>query len=329
MCLTLSNPAGGRVDGGANCGVINNLFSIKEIDQVLDTDGGYSFPTMVKLFTKANISWKYYVETELFNPNGKESTHPANPNAPKEYSLWNPLPGFKAIRDNPADMAHLVSLDEYFQDLKNGTLPEVSWIIPKFIDSEHPSEPPWAGMWYVTNLLNALMQSSSWKSTVVFLSWDDYGGFYDHVPPPVLDAYGYGPRVPTIVISPFAKHHYISHETYDFTSMLKFIELRFGLSHLTARDGRADPMFDCFDFRQTPTTPLVIRIPAKLPPLPDWPQLCAYRPSVYIPDSVPDIGTGLLNYPPPTGYPSILSGPPPAPKPKRPKKTKKHPFQVP
>ncbi len=290
-------------------GVINNEFSIEEIDDFLDTTGGYSFPTMVNLFTQAKVSWKYYVETKPVNriPGQQNTFGNADP---KRYSLWNPLPGFKAIRDNPADMAHLVSLDEYFQDLRAGTLPEVSWIIPLFVDSEHPSEPPWEGMWYVTRLLNALMKSSAWKDTVVFLTWDDYGGFYDHVPPPVVDAYGYGPRVPTIVISPFAKPGYISHQTYDFTSMLRFIELRFGLSHLTARDGRADPMFDCFNFEQSPTSPLVIPVPANLPAAPTWPQLCAYRPRVYIPNSVPDIGTFLLNYPPPTGHPSPMGGPP-------------------
>lgn len=307
-------------------GVINNLFSIKEVDQYLDSDDGYTFATMVKLFTKADISWKYYVQTQLFQPNGQKSENPANPEAPKEYSLWNPLPAFKAIRDNPALMAHLVAQKQFYRDLKQGTLPKVSWVIPMYVDSEHPSEPPWLGMWYVTHLLNALMQSPAWKSTVVFLTWDDYGGFYDHVPPPLVDAFGYGPRVPTIVISPFAKPGYISHQTYDFTSTLKFIELRFGLSHLTPRDGRANPMFDCFDFEQKPTSPLVIPIPAKLPqaPAPPWPQGCAYRPKVYIPNSVPDIGTFLLNYPPPASYPSPM---PHAPK--RPTKKKKKPFQVP
>jgi|SRR5579875_139237 len=279
-------------------GVINNIYSIKEIEEVLDSPGGYSFATMVKLFTQSNISWKYYVETARVNPTSGLRDYIANPD-PKHYSLWNPLPGFKAIRNNPADMAHLVALREYFQDLKNDTLPEVSWVVPMGKDSEHPPAPPWAGMWHVTRLINALMQSSSWKDSVVFLTWDDYGGFYDHVPPPLVDAYGYGPRVPNLVISPFAKAGYISHHTYDLTSMLKFIEVRFGLGHLTARDDRADPMFDCFDFSQTANPTLVIPVPETLPKAPKWGDQCVYQPKVNIQESVPDIGAHLRRYPPP------------------------------
>ncbi len=302
-------------------GVINNIFSIREVEEVLDSPGGYSFSTMVSLFTKANISWKYYVETQRVNAPrtardaiGKKRNYLADPN-PQHYSLWNPLPAFKAIRDNPAEMAHLVSLNEYFSDLKQGTLPEVSWIIPMGVDSEHPPAFPVTGMWYVTRLLNALMLSSFWKDSVVFLTWDDYGGFYDHVPPPLVDAFGYGPRVPTLVISPFAKPGYIAHHTYDFTSMLKFIELRFGLSHLTARDAYARPMLDCFDFEQTPNPALVIPIPAHLPTPPPWPGDCVYQPKVNIQESVPDIGTFLRRYPPPSGK---LPPPPSASAPEHP-----------
>jgi phospholipase C len=299
-------------------GVINNIFSIHEIEDVLDSPGGYSFATMVNLFTKANISWKYYVETQPVNPTKGNRDYLADPD-PKHYSLWNPLPGFKAIRDNPADMAHLVSLNEYFRDLQRGTLPEVSWIVPMGRDSEHPPASPAVGMWYVTRLVNALMESPYWKETVIFLTWDDYGGFFDHVPPPLVDAYGYGPRVPTLVISPFARTDYVSHETYDFTSMLKFIEVRFGLAHLTARDDHADPMFDCFDFNQAPAPPDVIAIPADLPSPPTWAEGCVYQPSVNIQESVPDIGTFLRRYPPPAGE---LPPPPTAPAPEHQQVTK-------
>lgn len=281
-------------------GVINNIFSIKEIEDVLDSPGGYSFATMVNLFTRANISWKYYVETQPVNPNPQNRDYLADPD-PKQYSLWNPLPAFKAIRDDPSKMAHLVALKDYFKDLQAGTLPQVCWIVPMGRDSEHPPASVSTGMWYVTRLVNALMQSPYWKDSVIFLTWDDYGGFYDHVPPPILDAYGYGPRVPTLVISPYAKPGFISHQTYDFTSMLKFIEVRFGLGHLTARDDRALNMRDCFDFNQQPNAPLVIPIPADLPKPPAWAQGCAYKPSVYIPETATDIGTFLRNYPPPQG----------------------------
>ena len=240
-----------------SAGLIEGVGTMEELEDVLDDSAGLTIASMVDLFSKKNISWKYYVETRP-NPADRE-TYGILPalwfGRPKEFSLWNPLPGFKSVREDPSRMARLVDLKEYFQDLHQGTLPAVSWIVPTFEDSEHPPEPlaPVAkGMWYVTGLLNALMGSPYWKDTVVFLAWDDYGGFYDHVPPPIVDAFGYGPRVPAIVISPYAKPGYISHFIYDFTSVLKFIEVRFGLPHLTARDGLANDMHDCFDFNQEP-----------------------------------------------------------------------------
>lgn len=250
---------------GQSGGLVVNA-GLKAAEKLLDEPDGFTFATMVKLFTHANVSWKYYVET-VPTPAGVTTGGLNYPN-PKKYNIWNPLPGFKAIRNNPALMSHLVDQKEYFQDLKQGTLPDVSWLVPADQDSEHPPEPaaPVAqGMWYVTRLVNALMQSRYWQDSVIFLTWDDYGGFYDHVPPPEIDAYGYGPRVPTIVISPYARPGYISHYVYDFTSMLKFIELRFGLPNLTTRDLRADPMLDAFNFNQKPNPPLVIPIPANLP----------------------------------------------------------------
>jgi phospholipase C len=207
---------------------------------------------------------------------------------PKTFSLWNPLPGFKAIRENPDRMKNLVDLKDYFQDLQSGSLPEVSWIVPTFEDSEHPPEtlaPASRGMWYVTNIVNALMQSLYWKDSVVFLTWDDYGGFYDHVPPPIVDAFGYGPRVPTLVISPYAKAGFVSHFTYDFTSMLKFIEERWGLPSMTERDAHADPMLDCFDFDQTPVTTLIIPLPKTLP-RPERTMYHFYQPYVPPPEMI-------------------------------------------
>ncbi len=251
-------------------GLIGGLSSIKSIEEVLGEKGGFSFASIVKSFTKGSVSWKYYVETRPMTAD--HNSYGVLPSLwfgePKTFSLWNPLAGFKAVRENPGQMKNLVDLKEYFQDLNSGTLPEVSWIVPTFEDSEHPPEtlaPVARGMWYVTNIINALMKSPYWKDSVVFLTWDDYGGFYDHVPPPIVDAFGYGPRVPTLVISPYAKADYVSHFTYDFTSMLKFIEDRWNLPPLTQRDAHADGMQDCFDFEQSPLPALVFQIPSKLP----------------------------------------------------------------
>ena len=183
------------------------------------------------------MTWKYYDE----KPN------------PHKHSLWNPMPGFKQFQKSPALMSHLVGLDQFYADVKAGTLPEVCWIVPTARDSEHPPANSARGMRHVSDLVNAIMRSSAWKDTAIIVTWDDYGGFYDHVPPPSVDQYGYGPRVPTLVISPYAKPGAVCHTRFDFTSPLKLIEERFGLAPLATRDAGANDMLDCFNFRQKPT----------------------------------------------------------------------------
>jgi phospholipase C len=257
---------------GQSGGLIDNVGSVKGLEERLDDPDGFSFAEIMDRLNKANISWKYYVEVAARtvvagkpSPGRQAAKTPRTTN-PKSFTLWNPLPGFPQIRNNPTQMAKIVGDSEYFRDLQNRTLPQVSWLIPDSADSEHPPEPVWQGMWYVTRLVNALMKSPYWQDSVIFLTWDDYGGFYDHVFPPQIDSYGYGPRVPMIVISPYARKSHISHFAYDFTSVLKFIELRWGLAHLTARDDRAHDMLDCFNFDQAANPPLVIPVPADLPP---------------------------------------------------------------
>jgi phospholipase C len=203
---------------------------------------------MVSLFGPSDVTWKYYDE----KPN------------PHKHSLWNPLPGFTAIHDNPKLMAHLVQLRQYYADIRNGTLPEVSWVVPTFIDSEHPPADSARGMWHVTELVNAIMQSKYWRDTAIIITWDDYGGFYDHVAPPYVDEYGYGPRVPALVLSAYAKPGYVCHTPYDLTSPLKLIETRFGLSALTSRDRDSHTMLGCFDFHHNPLPPEVITRETKL-----------------------------------------------------------------
>ncbi|HUZ47683.1 MAG TPA: alkaline phosphatase family protein [Terriglobia bacterium] len=279
---------------------INNIGSFADLKRQLDDDDGFNFASIVKRFRGQNITWKYYVETKPDRTGGCSlNSHFARLACPdpKDLTLWNPMPGFKAIRDSSASMSRLVSLADYYRDVKQGTLPQVSWIVPDFQDSEHPPEPLAQGMWYVTRIINALMRSPYWKNTVIFLSWDDYGGFFDHVPPPEVDAYGYGPRVPMIVISPYAKQQHVSHYTYDFTSVLKFIEQRWNLKHLTPRDGRANDMADCFDFGQAPVAPVVIPVPpgihSRLLPV-----HLVYPPYVELPrqEPVQDRGTQAVPY---------------------------------
>ena len=156
-----------------------------------------------------------------------------------------------------------------------GSLPAVSWVVPSGAVSEHPPAPTSAGQSYVTSLINAMMASPDWNSTAIFLSWDDWGGFYDHVVPPVVDANGYGLRVPGLVISPYAKKGYIDHQTLSFDAYVKFIEDDFlnGQRLDPATDGRPDPRPDvrenasqlgdiaqAFDFEQSPRPPMVLPV---------------------------------------------------------------------
>ncbi len=211
-------------------------------------DGVYSFPTIAEKLQEARVSWKYYDE----KPN------------PKEHSLWNPLPGFKSFQENAALMNNVVSLSQFYKDVEGQGFPAVSWIVPVARNSEHPPADVSVGMWHVTDIVNAVMKSPHWKDTAIIITWDDYGGFYDHVAPPKVDAYGLGPRVPTLVISPFARAGYVSHSQFDFTSPLKLVETRYGLAPLTPRDAAANDMLDCFDFGQAPLAPRVITRDTKL-----------------------------------------------------------------
>ena len=256
-------------------GLVVNVGSVEKLKEALDDPDGFSFPSIVSLLKNANISWKYYVDTSAIKGAYLKSKRP------QQFTYWNPLPGFKEIRDNPSMMAHQVSQDQFTEDLQNGTLPDVSWLIPNYENSEHPVATAQAGMRYVTRLVNAVMKSKYWSSTVIFITWDDYGGFYDHVPPPELDAFGLGPRVPAIVISPYAKPGYIDKHQYEFSSILKLIEERWNLPHLTARDDKANDMRDAFDFNQTPNKPLIIPVPQPTPE--ELPPYCVYPPSVALP----------------------------------------------
>ena len=204
----------------------------------------YSFPSIVELLGGANVSWTYYVDGD-----------------PTLETKWNPMPGFENYAGSNAVLSHLARQSQFFLDLQGGTLPQVCWVIPDGDESEHPPANVQTGMWYVTNLINAVMQSQYWNSCAIILLWDDPGGFYDHVPPSKIDKYGYGFRVPALVISPYSVSGVVVHTTYDHTSTLRLLEATFGLPPLTDRDGDANNMLDCFNFSQTPLPPLVIPTP--------------------------------------------------------------------
>jgi phospholipase C len=215
---------------------------------VLTSNGGHSnqypcfdFETLADSLQKAGIAWKYYA------PRQDESGY-----------IWLALDGIKQIRNSSLWTDDVVHHTQFVTDAQSGLLPAVSWLVPNYETSEHPPYSTCQGENWTVEQLNALMKGPAWSSTAVFLTWDDFGGFYDHVAPSSLDQYGLGPRVPLIIISPYAKKGFISHTNYEFSSFLKFAEVRWALRPLTERDARARDIFDSFDFAQPPRPPLVL-----------------------------------------------------------------------
>jgi phospholipase C len=211
------------------------------------TDEIYSFRSIIEMLGNSGISWTYYTGSPTSAQN-----------------LWNPLPGFEQYAKGYNVKSHLEPTAQFFKDLTGGTLPQVCWLVPNQGVSEHPPQDVQVGMEYVTNLVNAVMQSNYWKNCAIIIVWDDYGGFYDHVRPTKVDEFGYGFRVPALVISPYARAGQVVHTPYDLTSPLKLIETKFGLSSLTGRDGASNTMLECFNFSQTPLPPDIITPATKL-----------------------------------------------------------------
>jgi len=152
----------------------------------------------------------------------------------------------------------VVPFANFATDAQNGNLPAVSWLIPDTKNSDHPDSSVCVGENWTVQQINAVMQGPDWSTTAIFLTWDDFGGFYDNAVPANFDYYGFGVRVPMIIISPYSLAGHVVHTEYEFASVLKFIETRFGLSNLTLRDLDAANMEDAFDFKQNPLPPLVL-----------------------------------------------------------------------
>ncbi len=187
---------------------------------------------------EANISWRYYTSG----------------------SPWTQVMGMiRHVRYGPM-WEKVRPAEDFGADIAAGGLPSVSWLIPTQTRSDHPASGSICdGENWTVETVNAVMESPYWESSAIFLTWDDFGGFYDHVPPPHVDLYGFGPRVPMIVISPWAKPGYVDSETYDFSSVLKTIERIHGLRPLAERDRRATDMLGAFDFDQEPLEPLILQ----------------------------------------------------------------------
>ena len=240
-----TNPYGGDATISWGC----DAPSARRVD-VLDTSGNLTevFPcfdlyTLVDSLQSASISWKYY--------------------SPAQYQdgyEWNALNSINQIRNNSSvwNTANIPNTTQFVTDAQNGQLPSVSWLVGPGPTSEHPTASICASENWTVQQINAVMQGPEWNSTAIFLTWDDFGGFYDHVPPPAAeDEYGLGLRVPLLIISPYALAGHISNTQYEPASLLKFVEERFGLAALTTRDDNANDTLDSFNLTQTPLAPLV------------------------------------------------------------------------
>jgi phospholipase C len=257
---------------------LQNAFPWVNLFQLLDIHG---------------ISWKYYLADGV-EPDCDDDEMTCDPQiqAHGVLSLWNPVPGYNWVvaKGQAYLAAHNPDADQFLLDVKSGNLPQVSWIVPSLTFSEHPDQGITQGQEYVTSLINAIMQSPYWASTAIFVSWDDWGGFYDHVVPPNVDTnrsktpiQGFGLRVPGLMISAYAKKGYIDHAVLSTDSYATFMEdvfingdrldpvqlgepdarpdIRDELTVVHFPNGSSAPVGDLmneFDFTQQPRPPLVL-----------------------------------------------------------------------
>jgi phospholipase C len=233
----------------------------------------HGWTDLTYLLHKHGVSWRYYIAPG-FIPDCEDGGMDCPPEgqSPGTPGIWNPLPEFVTVHQN-RQLGNIRPVADFFKAARSGGLPAVSWVVPSQKYSEHPPALVSDGQYWVTTLINAIMRGPAWKSTAIFLSWDDWGGFYDHVKPPTVDGNGYGIRVPALVISPYTKRGYIDHQTLSFDAYLKFIEDRFlgGRRIDPKTDGRPDPrptvredvealgdLREDFDFSQPPRPPLIL-----------------------------------------------------------------------
>lgn len=202
----------------------------------------FDITTLPDELQKAGVSWNYY--------------------APGQFQsgyIWSALNSIKHIRESPLWQSNVPDTSQFVKDVKAGTLPQVSWLVMNEGVSEHAPHSACAGENWTVNQLNALMKSPLWSSTAVFLTWDDFGGFYDHVAPPQHDLISYGPRVPTMVISPYARARFVDHAQYDFGSIVRYVEDKFNLPRMGEYDRAATSIAGSLDSTQQPIPPLVLQ----------------------------------------------------------------------
>jgi phospholipase C len=286
---TWSEPAHLQIVSGwaAKCLPPTDVYNCKSFAGWTDSDtipeygnaSSYWWTDLTYLLHRQNVSWAYYVAPHTINDCDHWPRRCVRGVGTPE--IWNPLPDFVTVEQD-GELGNIQEISHFYEAAKAGTLPAVSWVIPDMKHSEHPpgGQIP-EGQEWVTKAINAVMRSPNWSSSAIFLAWDDWGGFYDHVVPPRVDQNGYGMRVPSLVISPYAKQGLVDHQILSFDAYLKFIEDDFlGGERLDpVTDGRIDPrptvresvailgnLLADFDFSQPPRPPLIL--PPHPPPGP-------------------------------------------------------------
>jgi phospholipase C len=236
----------------------------------------YAWTDLTYLLHAHHVTWGYYVFVGTEPDCENDAAMSCRPVAqgPQTHGVWNPLPDFTDVRQDH-QLGDVQSLSNFFRAARHGTLPAVSWIVPNGTVSEHPESLVSAGQTYVTGLIDAIMRSPDWSSTAIFLSWDDWGGFFDHVDPRSVDRFGLGLRVPGLVISPYARRGFIDHQSLSHDNYNKFIEDDFlgGQRLNPATDGRPDPrpnvresapqlgnLAGDFNFNQRPRAPEILPV---------------------------------------------------------------------
>ena len=217
--------------------------------EVVDSEGAIQrVPPCLDLQTEADlldghgIPWSYYAAW----------------NDQRGY-VWSAFSAIRRVRMHPdVWQRHIFPVDDFVSDVRDGRLAPVTWITPRYEVSDHPEWSFCHGENWTTQVVDAVMRSEFWKDTAIFITWDEYGGFYDHVPPPRVDGFGFGFRVPLLTISAYAKRGYVDSQLGEFSSVLRFIEDNWGLSQLTHRDRDAFNLSYAFDFTQQPRDPVIL-----------------------------------------------------------------------
>ena len=225
--------------------------SVWLISRVAGVRSSANFAASRGSHSEAGVCWKIYNNRDI---------------GPLSSVLLDGMMGcFKQAADPNSELARRGKAPEYPKDfaadVAAGTLPSVSWVIPSFANSDHPASGCNGGPRWIAKLVDAVGASAYWKTTAIVLIWDDWGGWYDSVPPPQIDYTRLGFRVPMIVISPYARPHHVSHTPYNFGSILQFVESTFGLGSLNATDRSANSMEDLFDLTQAPNAFQILPLP--------------------------------------------------------------------